>query len=374
MDIKETFNKITSKIKEKSVKHPKMNAKLSTAGKVVIALAVVALFYVLLWGATVNSSLYKYLEAAVLKFNKDYANAVVIYDELGDYRLSQEKSYKLHHILGEEYLQDKDYVSAMEEFKLCGEDDKAYYSYALGMYCFENGSYDAAIEQLYGLNLYDSAEIIQESKYYLAIESIKSCDKEQALGLLDGMKLDYAPSDFSVGELKRIISKNEKYMDYNGIWTIDSGLVGAYEAVGDGCKGWEYDIFAAEDTQIMFSTVFDDALNVKATLSVTYPYYAAYSRDGDAQAMFTSYKTVTKRFYQDELSEQIVFDDNTNIVFVEDGGVFSFHAEGAQIVPGDENAQVVLNNDMPQEDLENDGTRQIYTVRETTIVFNTLQR
>jgi len=338
--------------KEVSEEKQNIPTKMPVYVKVIIAAAVIVLFYVLLWKTVVNSCAYKYLEAELYKFNKDYALAATIYDELGDYRLSQEKSQKLHHILGEECLNAGDYTGAMEEFRLSGENDENYYSYALGMYCFVNGSYEMAMEQLEGVNLLDSKETAKESRYFLAIDCIKACEKERALDLLEGMELDYAPGDFAVGKLKRFIDGYGKYMDLNGIWSIDSGLVGAYEAATEGCSGWEYDISAAEDTKMEFEVMVDDALNVSAVLNVTYPYYAAYSRDGLVQSMFSSYKTVTKRIAKDELSDQVIFDDNTHIMFTEEGGVFSFHDEGPQQLP------------------EENDEGQVYSVRETTIVFN----
>ena len=344
--IEEMKNKILSKVNSIT-----SHRKFGVWGRVVLIVGFIALFYISLFYFTTNSLFYRYCTAGALKYSKDYEGALKIYEELGDYRRSEEKAYNIHHMLGCKYLEEEDYLLAIDEFKNAGAEDNEYYEYAVGMYCYVNKSYAAAYEQLADNTLYDSAEKAKESALLAAVDYLKESDIEKAEELLGTLPRDYGTESITVRQVKAFISRNRRWLSYEKNWTVDSGVAGAYEAVEEGCKGWEYDVKSAENTDLSFDCIIDDSLYMTVVVNVTFPYYVTYSRDKDVQAMFASYKTVTKRLKADKLSDQIVFDNNTNLLLGEEGGILRYHAEDVQILP------------------EEYADEQVLAVKETTIVF-----
>jgi len=326
--------------------------KVALIGLIIIGFLV--LFYTCLWGTIENSSFYRYCEAGIIKFTGDYQNAAKIYDELGDYRLSEEKSYKIHHMLGEEHIENQEYQSALEEFKMAGAKDLEYYQYALAMYCLENGSYEAALEQFIQTGAYDSKDRIDECTFHAALESLKECKVDECLNYLDKLPKNYSASGLSVKKIRYFILNNKKWLSYGKSWVIDSGIVGAYEAGEDDCKGWELKISEAENVSNTFLAIenkIDDKLNLTMTITASFPYYLAYSRSQELQPVFATVKEVKKVIPASKLSDQIVFDANTNLLLGENSGTLRYHSEEVQILP------------------EEDADEQVMAVKETTITF-----
>lgn len=302
---------------------------------ILLVIIAIPLCYAAIYNTVVNSNYFRYMKASELYVSGEYEEAANRYEEIGEYRDSAEKASNIRCALGKYYLNEGDYLRALDELKKGGPEASSDYIYALGMYSYNGESYENAIRFFEAANVYDSAEMRDKSTLMGAVKCLKSFDYDGVYKFIELVPEGYSYEGYSVDSINVFMEEYEDWLDEDiKEWQFKSGIIGAYEQKELIYEGWKTDVREFEDDiSLSFKREIDDDLNLWVTISANIPYYATFAQDMKLQSNFMTFKNIEKTVKAEELSKQLDIDDKTIIIIGDDICVIKYRDEGTRQLP-----------------------------------------
>ena len=229
----EEFQKLASKFDRARKNDPDRETTLvpkkNNKPKIFIAIAVIVVVIIainavrFLPGYIVET---KYNSAVELQENKNYSEAIIKYEELGDYEDTQEriKECKYQNALllieAEDFSGAKGLLNELKGYNTDIETKLQICDYSIAKKYLEKGTYDKAEELFKSLGDYgDSKEMITECSYRKALSLIEGQKYNEAIEILSKMK-KYADASEKINEAKylyvsaNLTAENETTVKY----------------------------------------------------------------------------------------------------------------------------------------------------------------